>query len=277
MNRIKKLIALISATAFLLANYSSTSAFNRHDHDKYMIDVLFKLFKNVENDHSIEKEIQALESASYLCIDQYNGNGESDLVFLEQYGVKDLPSSISKIDYTAGYNHRRATHRGWDGESTAVYNTTDRERWVIRKSILLNTTDEIFDFNGSDAKHDSFSALIYYIHILGDRISDQKYYSEAEIMEVGGRTDKEDIAHELIHHIEILFSDQKYTNKFIHVISKIEAYNDKISALYRKNHNTISEEDFDEYKKYTEGIMEVLHCNLPEMLKDEDFFKEVFY
>ena len=49
--------------------------------------------------------------------------------------------------------------------------------------------------------------------------------------------------------IEILFSDQKYTNKFIHVISKIETYNDIISALYRKNHNTISEEDFDEYKK----------------------------
>ena len=277
MKHIKRVLTILLTAVLCFTLTTSVYAFNREEHDKYMLDVLFKSFKNVENDKSISKEIEALECASYLTIDQYNGNGEKDLSFLQQYKVKDLPSSISQIDYSSGSYHRRATHRGWDGETTGVYNTTDRERWIIRKKILINTCDKIFDFKGNTTKRDSFCALIYYIHILGDRIADSKYYPNSDIIELGGRTDNQDITHELRHHISILFSDQNHTHKFNHVITRLDYLDSRIATLLKKNNGSISSEDFVEYKGYADDIMDVLKYNIPEMLKDEDFFRKVFY
>lgn len=277
MKHIKRVITILLTAVLCFSLTTSVYAFNRDEHDKYMLDVLFKSFKNVENDKSISDEIEALECASYLTIDQYNGNGENDLSYLKQYGVKELPTSISKIDYASGPYHRRATHRGWDGETTGVYNTTDKERWLIRKKILINTTDKIFDFKGNTAKRDSFCALIYYTHILGDRIADTKYYPNSDIIELGGRSDNQDITHELRHHIGILFSDQSHSFKFNHVVTKLDYLDSRIAALLKKNNGVLSDKDFAEYKSYAEDIMEVLIYNIPEMLKDEDFFKKTFY
>lgn len=277
MKYIKRIIAILLSAVLFIVFAPSVYAFNREEHDKYMLEVLFKTFKNVENDKSISNEIEALECASYLTIDQYNGNGEKDLSFLQQYKVSNLPTSISKIDYTAGSYHRRATHRGWDAETKGVYNITDQNRWIIRKNILISTTDKIFDFKGNLAKQDSFCALIYYTHILGDRIADKKYYPNSDIMELGGRTDNQDITHELIHHIEILFSDQKHSHKFNHVITKLNFIDSQLSKLLKKNNGILSDKDFEQYQKYANDVIEVLKCNIPEMLKDEKFFNEVFY
>lgn len=277
MKHTKRFFSLLIISVIFLTSITPVYAFDRDKHNKYMLDVLFKDFKNVDIDTNAKDEIEALESASYLTIDQYNGHGDSDLFTLKQYGVKNLPSSINEIDYSAGAYHRRATHRGWNAETKGVYNTSDENRWIIRKKILVNTTNKMFDFKGNTAKKDSFCALIYYIHILGDRIADKKYYQNADIMELGGRTDKQDITHELIHHIGILFSDQQHTHKYNHVISKLDSYNGKISELLNKNNGILSEDDFKLYQDYANGIMEVLMCNIPEMLKEEDFFREKFY
>jgi len=276
MKHIKQVITILLTAVLCFSLTTSVYAFNSDEHDKYMLDVLFKSFKNVENDPSVKNEVEALECAAFLTIDQYNGNGENELSFLQQYKVKDIPSSISKIDYTANQYHRKATHRGWD-ESKIVYTTISIERWDIRKKILLNTADKIFDFKGNTSKRDSFCALIYYIHILSDRISDNKYYPNDVIMELGGRSDNQDITHELRHHIGILFSDQSHSFKFNHVVTKLDYIDSRIAALLKKNNGVLSDKDFAEYKGYAEDIMEVLMYNIPEMLKDEDFFKKVFY
>ncbi len=277
MKYVKRFLVLLLSFIMCFWLSSSAYAYDRKEHDSIMIDVLFKSFKNVENDLNVKDEVEALECASFLTIDQYNGNGENELSFLQQYKVKDIPSSISKIDYTSNQYHRRATHRGWDGETTGVYNTTDRERWLIRKKILINTTDKIFDFKGNTAKRDSFCALIYYIHILGDRIADPKYYPNSDIIELGGRSDNQDITHELRHHIGILFSAQNHTYKFNHVVTKLDYLDSRIATLLKKDNGVLSDEDFVEYKGYATDILEVLKYNIPEMLKDEDFFRKVFY
>ena len=277
MKLIKRIVSIITVIILVITDSLTVYAFNRDEHDKYMLDVLFKNFKNIEVDTDAKDDIKALEAASYLTIDQYNGHGDSDLSLLKQYGVKNLPSSINEIDYSAGAYHRRATHRGWNAETSGVYNISDENRWGIRKKILVNTTSKMFDFKGNTSKQDSFCALIYYTHILGDRIADKKYYQNADIMELGGRTDKQDIAHELIHHIGILFSDQQHTHKYNHVISKIASYNGNITELLKKNNGNLSEDDFKLYQDYANGIMEVLMCNIPEMLKEEDFFRKKFY
>lgn len=267
---------MLLAVVLFILTIPAASAYSRTEHDKMMCDILFKNFKVIENDKSVSEIIEALECASYLTIDQYNGNGEKDLYYLNNYGVKGIPNKISDIDYTAGSYHRRATHRGWNGE-ISLYEGSTLERWKIRKKILLNTTDKIFNFNGNDDKRDGFCAIIYYTHILGDRIADKKYYQNADIMELGGRKDELDITHELLQHFKKLFVDQKHTHKYQHVISKLEVYNSKIDKLINKTPSGMSDDEFAEYQKYAKEIKEVLECNLPEMLKDEDFFYEVFY
>jgi len=278
MKQIRLIIPLLLSILMLFLCTSSTFAYERTEHDKIMCDVLFKSFKNIENDKDNEDEIKALEAAAYLTIDQYNGSGEEELKCLKGYGVKGLPS-LKDIDYQSNQYHRKATHRGWDAESKGVYNSADNARWIIRKKILVNTSEKIFNFDGDKNKKDSFCALIYYIHILGDRMSGDKYYPNTVIMELGGRgrIDEQDVVHELEHHIEILFEDQKHTHKYRHVIRKLDFFDSKISALLKKNDGKLSDEDFKTYKEYGEKIEEVLEHNIPEMLKDEEFFNKAFY
>ena len=212
-----------------------------------------------------------------LTIDQFNEDGQKEIDALKKFGVKNLPK-LNDIDYSASSRtHRRQTHRGWTAEE-GLYEGDVLERWKIRKDILINTVEKIFDFNGNEAKKDSFCALIYYIHILEDRSAGETYYTNAEIMELGGRTDEQDIACELLKYIEILFEDQKHTHKYQHVVSKLEILDSGIKELLKSQPaGLMSSETFAKYQEYAEDMKEVLTCNLPEMLKDEDFFSEVFY
>ena len=277
MKHIKKFSAVLLALVLLLSDIPIVRAYERKDHDQMTEDVLFKNFKVIDNDLACLDEINAIECAAYLAIDQFNENGQGDLNVLKAFGVKKLPK-LRDIDYpSSGAYHRRATHRGWTAE-IGVYDGEVLERWLLRKEILISTVEKIFDFKGDEVKKDSFCALIYYIHILGDRIDDTKYYPNAEIMELGGRTDEQDIACELLKYIEILFEDQKHTHKYQHVVSELEISDSGIKELLQSQPSGLmSEETFEKYQKYADEIREVLTCNLPEMLKDEDFFSEVFY
>lgn len=274
----QKWLVLIFCLMLILAligySFTKTYAFERKDHDKYMVRVLFKNFLETDNKPSIHDEIEALENASYLAIDQFNGNGQSDLDELSAYGVKDLPL-LSVIDYSAsGKTHRTYTHRGWD----FVYGGAAEERWKQRKDILLNTADTIFDFDGNEKQKDSFCALIYYIHILGDLKDDKSYkVQNGLIMDAGGRVDKSDIIDELLLHFEILFADQKHTHKYLSLTMAMQRYNTKLSKLLRSEGGINTDEEFALRQEYVEGLMNLLTLYLPEMLKDEDFFYNVFY
>ena len=249
-------------------------AFERKDHDKYMVEVLFKNFLEINNKPSIQDKIEALTSASYLAVDQFNGNGQKDLDKLAAYGVKDLPS-LNAIDYNAsGKTHRTDTHRGWD----FVYEGLARNRWILRKQILLNTADSVFDFQGNEKQKDSFCATIYYIHVLGDLMDDKSYkVQNGLIMDPGGRIDKSDIIDELLKKFEILFADQKSSHKYLYLTTAMERYNTKLSRIIRSEGGINSDEKFELRQEYVNGLMKLLTMYLPEMLKEEPFFYNVFY
>ena len=249
-------------------------AFDRKDHDKYMCEVLFKNFLQPENKTSIQDEIEALECASYLAIDQFNGHGQADLDKLIAYGVKGLPS-LRDIDFSAsGKTHRSYTHRGWD----YVYGGIAGDRWAQRKQILLDTANTIFVFDGNEKKKDSFCAVIYYTHILGDLMDDKSYkIQNGLIMDPGGRVDKADIIDELLKHFKVLFADQKYTHKYLFLTNAMERYNVKLSRIVRSDGGINSDEKFELRQKYVTGLMKLLTSYLPEMLKEESFFYNAFY
>lgn len=274
MKSLKSLAVLLSI-ALVIACIPQTSAYERDEHDKYMLEVLFKNFKEVENDSKVTDEIEALESASYLAIDQFNNNGQKDLDILCSYGVKGIPSDITDISFNAsGTTHRSHTHRGWDFQ---LYTVT-KDIWPIRKQLLLNTADEIFDFRGDEAKKESFCALIYYIHLLGDHMDDSSYKIKNGLkMDIGGRVDKEDIIHELLKHIEVVFADQRHTHKYRSLTSTLLRYNSKFAKIVRSEGGINSDEKFEKKQEYTEDLMKLLTMYIPEMLKEEAFFSEVFY
>lgn len=249
-------------------------AYERKDHDKYMREVLFKNFLQPENKESIKDDIEALESASYLTIDQYNGNGQNDLDKLVAYGVTGLPS-LGAIDYNAsGNTHRSYTHRGWD----FIYGGLAGDRWTQRKRILLNTADAIFDFGGNEKQKESFCALIYYIHILGDFMDDKSYKVQNGLkMDPGGRIDKADIIDELLKHFKILFADQKYTHKYLFLTIALGRYNTKFSKIIRSEGGINTDEKFELRQRYVKELMKLLTMYIPEMLKEEKFFYDAFY
>ena len=273
--RYAKFLALLLCAVVIISSLPMPAdAFERKDHDKYMSDVLFKNFKEVDNDPKASDKIDALECASYLCIDQFNNNGQGDLDTLIRFGVKGIPSSVSEISFSAsGTTHRSYTHRGWDYN----YGSTN-EKWPARRQLLISTVNTIFDFEGNEKKAESFCALLYYTHVLGDHMDDTSYKVNNGLkMDAGGRKDKYDIIHELETHIAIVFEDQTHTHKYQSLMSTLEKYNSRLYKIVNSEGGINTDEEFALKMEYVEGLMKVITYYLPEMLKDEPFFYNAFY
>jgi hypothetical protein len=109
-------------------------------------------------------------------------------------------------------------------------------------------------------------------------MDDKSYLTKNGLkMDVGGRIDKEDIIHELLKHIEVVFADQKYTHKYCSLTIGLNRYNSKLAKIVRSQGGINSDEKFRQKKEYTEGLMNLLTIYLPEMLKEEPFFYNTFY
>ena len=104
--------------------------------------------------------------------------------------MQNLPASVSEIALPGGPQHRQYTHRGWNDQINYLFDEDQKERWLKRKEVLRNTVYKVFDYNQqpfwlswlpffhdekSEMKYDSFCALVYYVHILGDYLEDSNY------------------------------------------------------------------------------------------------------
>ena len=122
------------------------TAYERKDHDDLMLKILFRKYEYACSDSSVQDELSVLTSACYLTIDQFNSYGQNYLDELTTYGVKNIPTQVSEIGFSAsGRNHRSFTHRGWDFGYSGEMKTI----WPLRQDILRNTVGAVFDFNGA--------------------------------------------------------------------------------------------------------------------------------
>lgn len=280
------LVAVLSLTAL------PVHAYERKEHDILLEKVLFGDGQFSSNkDSDIQNAAKALKAASYLAIDQANGKGADDIFFLDKtFKVSGLPK-LSDIDFTGGGAHRRYTHMGWD-HSYPV----DKGNWQKRKGILLSTVNKEFKFEKSpnailshfsknfreyDKKCDSFCALIYYVHIIGDCMDNntlqQFKYNSPNSMWLGGRNDKENVISELLKHTEILFSDQKDSYKYIALQNQLLKLDGNLRKLVLSEGGINTEEEFRQYIQYATDLMDILEKNVPNLLKEENFFKQVYY
>lgn len=257
----------------LLAN-AALFSFAASVHDDHMAYVLFGKRAGV---YKRSEKTTALAYASYLAIDQFNGKGEEKLSYLrDKTKVRGLPASISTFDFSNNSGHRKYTHMGWD----YVYaKGADEAKWKTRKSILVSTTMKVFSLSSRQEQRqaDSLSALIYYVHVLGDHIDD-KTIKLGDKMDFAGRNDKNSIARELEKHVKILFKSQKNSFMYRSLLKRMEAIDTQALRLASKpgGPTYFTEEEFKAYKNLAEELMKALTDHVPQLLQNEQFFRQVF-
>jgi len=242
-----------------------------------------------------QKNLTALEEALYLSIDLFNGttynNGQAQRYIddLRRFGVKKIPD-LDSIDFTAGSEHQRYTHRGWDwiDYPRNIRGYDFQQIWTLRKeNVLLATIDKIFNFKRNEMiKHDSFAALMYYIHILGDHIGDSKR-TYTDRMAISPRPDyrfnrsgenanNPTIYTELLYHLPRLFREQAESVPAPFDYQMLIRFLERNKNRTFPTGTTISDEEYAELQSFAQETLNALCRYIPALLRNEDFFKRAF-
>ena len=289
--KIKKLITKVLCLSLLCRTFFNSFvsySYGTEEHNKILNRVLFGgEYPSFAGNKS--NKLKALDNASYLCVDQYNNSGNSELKFLrDTIGVKSIIKSISEINFSSNYSHRKFTHQGWNYKftHTIIPNTDIFEdvNWDKRKKILLETCKKVFDFDfqliGYDKKCDAFSSMVYYVHLIGDyqNMSENdydKYKLNADkhpyMIPLYKRNDSVNVLNALEENFKTLFSKQKEADNYKELLSP------SLSEISKIKNRLRLECSYNEFKEICNDLIKVLEENVPELLKREDFFKKAFY
>lgn len=280
----KKIITFVLVFMTLLTLIPlDTFAFSAKDHNAYLRQVLFgnEAVKNTDT-------LDALNDAVALSIDQHGSDGSEYLTELNDLGIKGLPKSIDEFKGPGGPTHRNYTHKGWN------YNYkeegVDSAKWSsVRKKIILDTVNQEFDFgfwSGKkllwhkfeyDEQCESFSALIYYVHIIGDHISNTTYHSNYEEIPLIKGNEKYGIIEELEKYSQKLISDTKDNVTYNNYITALEEIKASIQKIYSSQNDLDDPEVYEEYHQYAIDLMDCLIDYMPLLLQKEEFFQKTFY
>ena len=275
----------LSVLLLLFFACSSLFASDERVHNEQLIQVLFG--RSFKPDERVNRNLIPLQKALYLTIDLFNGatynQGQAQryLNDLKGFGVENLPS-LSTIDFTAGWEHQRYTHRGWDWidypRNLRGYNF--QNIWNVRQQlVLMSTIDKIFNFQEIEMiKRDSFTALLYYVHILGDHLGDSKRSLPDRMPLNGSRrgsaATRADIIWELEYHIPRLFREQTSAAEYQLLMRFIQRSQSRPSFVYS---DTISDDDYRQLQAFAKEILDNLILNIPPLLENENFFRRVFF
>jgi len=267
-------------------------------HNQQLMQVLFGKYRLLKTDDNRlfyvdgfmgdrKESILALQKAMYWCVDEFNGHNpylkgypRQYLIDLVRFGVIGVPR-YDEIDFSAGSEHQRYTHKGWDfidyPRNYKDYNFMII--WEKRKNLLLSTIDKIFDFQPNEMiKRDSFAALIYYIHIIGDHIGGSKSTLVNRMPLNDGRRgsnmDRANIIWELEYHIPRLFREQTNAPEYTALMDYYKKNRESNPPLVYSDN--LSDDDYKKIQSLAEGVLNKHIENIPILLKNEFFFKRVF-
>jgi hypothetical protein len=211
--------------------------------------------------------------------------------------INGIPN-IKEFLTPGGSFHGEYTHLGWDHPSYAP-NTAGK--WSIRKEILRDFLGRNFAFGLNDSadiikpsKRDSFAALLYYVHILGDHENntittarsripikslDEQDDDETGIITHWERNDKNEngipmttIIVELNTHLKILFRGQENTSYYKKLFS-INGYLPGVQINAEDNKTERAKKIQNNQKEKAKWILDILFYNVPYLLRNESFAK----
>ena len=224
-----------------------------------------------EDLNSQSRWMRMLDEAVYFALDytssaNHQKTAATRMQDLAQLGV--VTPTLESIATPGGSYHEMYSHLGW---SYTKYDYDTMRKWTLRKKLLVDVVNEIFDFSAFDgtltanctkienqklpyyytlgdklalaigSKAYSMSALLYYTHILGDWENNSDTTSST-------RMPLNEIKEELIHHLDKLFG------------RKVNAYK-QLKGVLNNQFSTASE-----VLKYLQGAM-------PGLLEDESFYE----
>lgn len=308
---------------YILSKPSSIYGWNESKHNQFMEEVLFgeqSVIAEVKGNNERNAKLQSLEYASFLVLDM-TGNSKTvandtkklDILKNKRH-VPGLPASIEEITLPPIFfgDHDNYTHKGWDYDYDEDHiNSWSTEKWLVRRKILLSTVNKEMAFNilskspivaltGYGKQCESFAKLIYYLHVLGDDISDTEgqSYSTYKIPEdtmpfagleeytiVDSVTGKErvknlDIASELLQILPDLFphyADYQSTKDCYNKIEEdLKSIDRSVNKLMYVKGGLNTEHNYKSYNQQIEKIQETLKDNIPTLLMNEPFFNKVF-
>lgn len=304
---VKRFLALFLVLTLVAGLAVSVRAYDAKGHNKAIEKILFGKADYAQSISSdIHEKLQMLEYATMICLDQYNGHYTDELKFLNDQNIRGIIQQISDIDFSGNSRHRQKTHLGWD----YTYSSDDAH-WPERKTLLLQTVNKTFGFRkiagqqeilwfthdfGYDKKCESFSAFLYYLHILGEfeelneklnspsysRTSYDEIFSDVLPLARMYPADKyPDVFWELEKHLPVIFQTHKENGSrvYINMMQDIQilATEARRFALENNDFDKPSADVVAEYCRYGVKLIEILQNTVPELLKDEEFFASVFY
>ncbi len=279
----KKIVSFLISllTVICLIAPFQVGAFSGDEHNTYLRKVLFGE-TTVRNTDVLD----ALNDASELSIDQHNSDSQRVLDELrKEFGVKKIPKTVSKFNVGHGYLHRNYTHKGWTYDYKEQ-DGKDEAHWSdVRKKILLETINQKFSFGFLSGKFgqyneqcDAFGALIYYVHVIGDHISNENYHNNYEEIPLVKGAGDYGIIEDLIKYSPILFKDIKDGNEtYDAYISKLTDLKADIDDIYYNESDLSDPKVYEQYHGYAEELMQCMEDYIPLLIKREPFFQKVFF
>lgn len=278
----KKIVSAIISIILVVGTCSSmVRAFSGNEHDIYLRHVLFDSAAVSNTDI-----LDAINDASELALDQHGGDSQGNLDELRKvYGIKNIPKKVSAFNVGHGSTHRNYTHRGWN-YNYKENDGKDEAHWSdIRKKILLETINQKFKFgflSGKlgiyDKQCNAMGALVYYVHVIGDHISNEKYHSNYKEIPLVAGNGKNGIIEELLTYSPILFEHSKEDyaiyNKYI---SELKRLQDQVNKIYYFPDDLSDPDTYQKYHEYAIELMDCLKNYVPLLIKREPFFQKAFY
>jgi len=247
-----------------------------------------KPYYSNSGNHRLFPVLTGLAHIMYLTVDSTSGNDQTGSIdkavkYLKEHekelNIKPIPH-ISDFLTPGSSFHGEYTHLGWEHNYT--FGET-QQKFDGRKEILRDALGKLFSFgiNGSNdfikpSKRDSFAALLYYVHILGDHIDntiatartripikdlhEQDFILEEKSIEVRWENNKNGIPSttiiaELNKHLAIVFSGQQNDPHYTNMIKGINGY---LPEGQQEKAN---------------WLLNILFSNVPHLLKNESFAK----
>jgi hypothetical protein len=284
MQKIIKYLSIIFLFGLISIDLYGYGKGSKHNEDLILLmfggDDRYKMMskKGLEN-------FQYIKDIVYLTTDfstQYE-SANRILNTFHSLGIKYIPS-VDEIKCPGGGTHQQYSHLGWNhlyvGENQGV--------WDKRKSLMISVIDAICGFRPEEKiKCDSFAALLYEIHILGDHIGDSPSTRHTRIRLVSepdyigqiipptsnGPFNNPTLYSYLIYHIQRLFREQSHTKEYKTIISFLVNHKDDFAE---EKYESDLESLYTDVVSLATETRDLLSKNLPILLAREGFFQRTF-
>lgn len=207
------------------------------------------------------------------------------------------------------------TGKTWPRLQSSIYPGDERNCdwpriWAERQEILRTSVEHVFDFE-NDRQREAFCGLLYYVHILGDHIEFKHGTYEkgqGQVILISGGHGQPTFITELLDVLAILFEDQRFSYHYMLMVRELQTEEILLNSLLNQNYlpslymDQVNAADTDEmddaqvlallnepekmntpelfkasYTAHAKRILEILSRHVPYLLKEEKFFREVFY